>query len=116
MAMARRTLRGTLVVAVSVPTRVAAWFLGGLGATTCSGRLRNLTSGIPVTAYVVTAIVWVVQIPGGSLYPVFDASNLRNSWGGPTLAGAWVTHFALGMGILLVVSFPFALWQERRDS
>ncbi len=32
----------------------------------------------------------------GILYPVFDAANLRNSWGGPTLAGAWVTHFARG--------------------
>ena len=42
----------------------------------------------------------------GILYPVFDAANLRNSWGGPTLAGAWVTHFALGTGILLVVYFP----------
>ena len=114
--MARRTLKGTIVVAVAVPTRVAAWILGGLGATTCSGKLCNPTSGVPLAAYVVTAIVWVLQIRSGILYPVFDASNLRNSWGGPSLAGAWVTHFALGTGILLVVSFPFALWREQRES
>jgi hypothetical protein len=112
--MARRTLKATIVVAVALPMRLAAWIVRWLGATATPGKLRNLTSGIPVAAYVVTGIVWVLQIRSGILYPVFDAGNLRNSWGGPTLAGAWVTHFALGLAILLVVSFPFALWKTTR--
>lgn len=114
--MAGRTAKGTIVVAAAVPTRIAAWILGGLGRTARSGKLRNLTSGIPVAAYAVTAIVWVGQIPTGTLYPVFDADDLRHSWGGPTLAGAWATHLALWMGILLFVSFPFALSRQHREA
>jgi len=43
----------------------------------------------------------------------FDSANLNNSWGGPTLAGAWAVHLALGVALLLAVALPFALWQRR---
>ena len=62
-----------------------------------------------IASYLVTGIVWVPLIVNGIFYPVFDADNLKNSWGGPTLAGAWVTHFAIGIGVLFGVALPFAL-------
>lgn len=111
---AGRTLKETIVVAAAVPARVTAWVFGGLGATTYPSKLRNVTMSIPVVAYVMTAFVWAIEIYSGILYPVFDDGNLRNSWGGPTLAGAWITHVAVGIGALLVISFPFALWRAKR--
>lgn len=38
----------------------------------------------------------------GVCFPLVAASNLENSWGGPTLAGAWAVHAALGVGLLPV--------------
>jgi hypothetical protein len=99
-----------------VPMRIASWIFGAIRARAYSDKLRTLTSGISIPAYVVTALVWAVQVRSGILYPLFDAGNLHNSWGGPTLAGAWAAHFALGIGVLLVISFPFALWRARRGS
>ncbi|WP_067563567.1 hypothetical protein [Nocardia acidivorans] len=36
----------------------------------------------------------------GVAYPLIAAHDYRNSWGGPTLAGAWAVHAALGVGLL----------------
>jgi hypothetical protein len=107
----RRLVVSTVVVAVVLPLRVAAWAAGPLGAHTSATRLRALTAGVPIAAYVVTGVVWFPLLHSGIFYPVFDAGNLQNSWGGPTLVGAWATHFALALGLLLAVAFPFAVWR-----
>ena len=109
----RRLVVSTIVVAFVLPLRVAAWAAGGLGADRSAARLRALTAGAPIAAYVVTGVVWFFLLHSGIFYPVFDAGNLQNSWGGPTLVGAWVVHLALALGLLLVVAFPFALWGPR---
>lgn len=36
----------------------------------------------------------------GICYPLVAGDDLESSWGGPTLAGAWATHAALGIGLL----------------
>ncbi|WP_307817295.1 hypothetical protein [Nocardia acididurans] len=36
----------------------------------------------------------------GVAYPLVAADGYENSWGGPTLAGAWAVHAALGVGLL----------------
>ncbi|MFI1916679.1 hypothetical protein [Nocardia sp. NPDC020380] len=36
----------------------------------------------------------------GVLYPVVAAHEYQNSWGGPTLAGAWAVHAVLAVGLL----------------
>jgi len=107
----RRPVVGTVVVAFALPLRVAARAAGALGADGSVTRLRALTVGVPIAAYVVTGVVWCLLLHSGIFYPVFDAGNLQNSWGGPTLVGAWVTHLALAFGLLLAVAFPFALWR-----
>ncbi|MRH90628.1 hypothetical protein GFY24_24840 [Nocardia sp. SYP-A9097] len=36
----------------------------------------------------------------GVAYPLIAAHDYQNSWGGPTLAGAWAVHGLLGVGLL----------------
>lgn len=58
-----------------------------------------------------TGAAWFLRLHSGIFYPVFDAGDLRGSWGGPTLLGAWLVHLALSLAFLLVVALPFALWR-----
>jgi len=110
----RRLAVSSIVVPFVLPVRIAAWAAGGLGADRSATRLRALTAGAPVAAYVVTGVAWFFLLHSGIFYPVFDAGDLQSSWGGPTLAGAWVVHLALALGLLLLVAFPFALWRAGR--
>jgi hypothetical protein len=107
----RRLVASTVVVAFVLPLRVAAWAADALGADSRATRLRALTTGVPIVAYVVTGAAWFPLSVSGIFYPVLDAGDLQNSWGGPTLIGAWVTHLALAAALLLAVAFPFALWR-----
>jgi hypothetical protein len=107
----RLNIKGTVVVAAALPMRVASWIAKAVGAAPTAARLRRLTTGVPVAAYLATGVIWAFLLPNGVLYPIFDSANLNHSWGGPTLAGAWAVHFALGVGVLLVVALPFALWR-----
>jgi len=109
----RRTGQSMMLVAAVLPIRIASWIAAGAGAAGAAGRLRALTYGIPAAAYVATGLVWLPLVADGILYPLFDSANLKNSWGGPTLIGAWAVHFVLGLALLLAVSLPFALWQRR---
>ncbi len=101
----------------------AVWALMS-DATRCVGRIRRrrcLEMGVGYVAHVGHAEALAMQRrhgafgdrldrdQRGAFYPVFDAGNLKNSLGGPTLAGAWVTHFAIGIGVLFGVALPFAL-------
>ena len=40
----------------------------------------------------------VLALVRGVLYPLVAADDYENSWGGPTLAGAWAVHALLGLG------------------
>jgi hypothetical protein len=60
---------------------------------------------------VLTGPLWLIVVLRGVLYPLIEADDLRDSWGGPTLAGAWAVHFALGVAILLAASFVLAWWR-----
>jgi hypothetical protein len=67
-------------------------------------RLREWAAGTSTVALVVTAPAWVLLLTRGVLYPLFAGDDLSNSWGGPTLVGAWAAHFAVGVAVLLAVS------------
>ena len=79
----RPLMIGTLEVAVALPVAIAEWVARALRADAVSRRLHVLTLGVPLPAYVVTAVVWVPLVATGIFYPVSDAENLKNSWGGP---------------------------------
>lgn len=106
----RRLVVDTVVVAFVLPLRVAMWAACALGAKSSATRLRARTAGVPIVAYVVTGAVCLLVV-STVFYPVWDAGNLQDSWGGPTLVGAWATHFALALGVLLAVGLLFALWR-----
>jgi hypothetical protein len=107
----RRPVVSTVVVASVLPLRIAAWVTGALGVYRSARRLRALTAGVPIAAYVVTGVVWIPLLVSGIFYPVWDAGNLQHSWGGPTLVGAWMAHLGIALGVLLAVAFPFGLWR-----
>ena len=53
----------------------------------------------------------------GVAYPLFGADNLDQSWGGPSLAGAWFVHFIQGPPLLVLVTLvlvPVSRLQARR--
>ncbi|TQK42595.1 hypothetical protein FBY35_4023 [Streptomyces sp. SLBN-118] len=63
--------------------------------------------GLGLVAWLVILISTQAAV-NGALYPLLDAHDYENSWGGPTLAGAWAVHAALALPIVLA-----AVWVLR---
>jgi hypothetical protein len=62
-----------------------------------------LHSVLAVTVGLLTLFVAFLAILAavrGIAYPVIAGGDYENSWGGPTLAGAWAVHALLGVGLL----------------
>jgi hypothetical protein len=70
--------------------------------------------GLPagLVSFALLGPAWAVFIARGVLYPVFGADHLDRSWGGPSLAGAWVAHFIQGPPLLFVITL--VLWPVSR--
>lgn len=69
-----------------------------------------------LATFAVLAPVWAVFVARGFLYPLVGADNLETSWGGPSLAGAWLAHWIQGPPLLLVVTLlttPITRYQRR---
>ncbi|MEU7767510.1 sensor domain-containing protein [Nocardia sp. NPDC049190] len=60
-----------------------------------------LSGAVGVLAWFLVFLAAVVAIRG-ICYPVIAADNVEGAWGGPTLAGAWVVHAVIGVGLLPV--------------
>jgi hypothetical protein len=62
--------------------------------------------GLPVHLVTFLLVVpgWAVFLARGVAYPVFGADHLEQSWGGPSLAGAWFVHFVLGPPLLALAT------------
>ncbi|MBF9129560.1 hypothetical protein I0C86_11370 [Plantactinospora sp. S1510] len=89
-------------------------------ADTSRGRgsrvpLRYRLSSLPfeLMSFALLAPAWAVFITRGVLYPIFGADHLDRSWGGPSLAGAWLAHFIQGPPLLLIISL--ILWPVRKQ-
>jgi hypothetical protein len=107
-------LAGLVVTVFGGAERASSWqrALTGrlLGSQVSSGRqgtlrvLRHGLASLPVNllAFVLVVPIWAVFVTRGVLYPVFGAGNLEDSWGGPTLAGAWFVHFIQGPPLVLL--------------
>jgi hypothetical protein len=102
-------LRRTFMTATACPSLIVAWVASAAGHDEVADRQRKWCAGVPRVAIVVTGGLWIYVIAVGLLYPVTDSGNLANSWGGPTLAGAWLVHLSLLLALLLVVSLTLAL-------
>jgi len=55
-----------------------------------------LSAGAGVVAWFLTLLAGLVLVRGLA-YPLVAANAYETSWGGPTLAGAWAVHAALGL-------------------
>lgn len=102
-------LRRTITTTTACPSLIVAWIAGATGHDEMADRQRKGCARIPRVAIVVTGGLWIYVIAAGVLYPVTDSGNLANSWGGPTLAGAWLVHLGLLLALLVVVSLILAL-------
>ncbi|WP_459959488.1 sensor domain-containing protein [Nocardia sp. IFM 10818] len=60
-----------------------------------------LSAAVGVVAWFVVFLAGIAAVRG-IFYPLVAASGYENAWGGPTLAGAWAVHAALGVGLLPV--------------
>ncbi|MFD4439546.1 hypothetical protein ACFWPK_07165 [Nocardia sp. NPDC058519] len=56
------------------------------------------------------AMLSVLVLVRGLAYPLVAADGYENSWGGPTLAGAWAVHAVLGVLIAPVFVAMIALF------
>ena len=101
----------TIVVATALPAVIVASIATATNRVELAARLGKRAGGVSMVSLVLTGPLWLIVVFRGVLYPLIGADHLRDSWGGPTLAGAWAAHFALGVAILLAVSFVLAWWR-----
>ena len=100
-----------MIVATALPAAILATLLRSTNRSSVRGTLRQWKAGVPTLALVVTAPLWLIVVLRGLLYPAIASDHLENSWGGPTLVGAWVVHLMIGVGMLLAASFLLAMWR-----
>lgn len=55
-----------------------------------------------LTALILYAFA-ILTFARGALFPVFDRGPYGESWGGPSLGGAWLAHFAASTAFQVVV-------------
>ena len=106
-------------VAVGRSDRASAWWARASEQDTA----RQTSSGRPGAARLVAHALLCVPlgllalIPvgieiffvlRGVLYPLVDRGPYDHSWGGPSVGGAWLAHF--GVGVPLAVAGVGALW------
>ncbi|MFI6865743.1 sensor domain-containing protein [Nocardia sp. NPDC050406] len=60
-----------------------------------------LAATVGLVAWFVVFLAAIAAVRG-IFYPLVTSGDYENSWGGPTLAGAWAVHAALGVGLLPV--------------
>jgi len=79
--------------------------LGGAVSSGKVGRAIGLVASLPITllGFVLVVGMWAVFLVRGVCYPLVGADHLDQSWGGPTLAGAWFVHFIQGPPLLYLV-------------
>ena len=112
--MRRRLGTNTLVVATALPAVIIAGSATATHRVELAARLRQRAAGVSVVFLALTGPLWLIIAWRGVLYPLTGADDLEDSWGGPTLAGAWAAHLGLGVAILLAVSFVLAWWRPPR--
>jgi hypothetical protein len=112
--MRRRLGANTLVVATALPALIMAGIAAGANRAELAARLRQRAVAVSVLFLALTGPLWLIIVLRGVLYPVIAADDLQDSWGGPTLVGAWAAHLGLGVAILLAVSFVLAWWRPPR--
>jgi hypothetical protein len=127
--------RSVLFGLLSLPAGIASLLLALAGAVQTAARLQRgladrwLHRSLPppggdrwarvsthaLLTAMIGALCWLLVALAGPntarnvlLYPITDGDGVARAWGGPTLAGAWAVHAALGLALL-----PVELWLLR---
>lgn len=118
-----RTLYGFAAFPVGLAGLVGSVWAGGLlvrlshkllgdpasppGAPPSRGRVMVYSlASLPLNlvSFALIAAAWSIFVTRGFLYPVFAGNDLEHSWGGPTLAGAWLVHWLIGPPMVAAVA------------
>jgi hypothetical protein len=106
-------------VAVGRWDRTCEWWARageqGVATQTSSGRpgaarlLAHALLCVPLGLLALIPVgLEILFVLRGVLYPLVDRGPYNHSWGGPSVGGAWLAHF--GVGVPLAVAGVGALW------
>ncbi|MET7770661.1 hypothetical protein [Nocardia sp. NPDC005366] len=87
-------------VRLRVPRRLLGARITPRKLTTTRVRLHSTLGAAAGLVAWFAALLATVALVRGVAYPLVAAHDHENSWGGPTLGGAWLVHAALGVGLL----------------
>ncbi|WP_410873222.1 hypothetical protein [Nocardia sp. A7] len=93
-----------------VPRRLLSEHVGAhkLSPTRCLVQ-SVLSGGVGLLGWFL-AMLSVLVLVRGLAYPLVTGDDYENSWGGPTLVGAWVVHAVLGVLIAPVFLAMIAMF------
>ncbi|SFA80728.1 hypothetical protein SAMN05216266_101553 [Amycolatopsis marina] len=70
------------------------------------GSARVGALPVAVAMFLLSAMIW--YLVGRIATYGFFSGDLHSSWGGPTLAGAWLVHALIALGIVIVSMWALA--------
>lgn len=109
-------LLGRYRVAARLQTGLAGKFLKFRAADTAAGLVAGrviahtlLSVPLSVASLTLTVYLWSL-VPPNLAYPLRPGTmdSYQDSWGGPTLAGAWAVH-AVGGGLMVLFLTPWVV-------
>ncbi|WP_051966837.1 hypothetical protein [Kitasatospora mediocidica] len=116
-------LLGRPRVAYRLQSGLAVRLLGARIAEPARGRLVRvvghgvLALPLQLLAGLLTGALWADFLARGACYPLAVwGQDVSHAWGGPTLVGAWIAHFAVGvltLALLLPVFRVLVVAQRR---
>ncbi|MFJ9950353.1 hypothetical protein [Kitasatospora sp. NPDC091207] len=103
-------LLGRSATAYRLQRGLAVRLLGAPIVEPSRGRLvRSLVHGVlavplQLFAALLTGVLWGDFLARGLCYPLAEwGQDVSKAWGGPTMAGAWAAHFAVGLLTLAIL-------------
>jgi Putative sensor len=113
----QRRLARTLLGLVPDPTETTDGERPDARRTPPGRVLAHGLLSLPLNAAVLalTVYLWSIVVLNVA-FPVRGTSDLDDSWGGPSLAGAWAVHGVAGLALLFVVPWIIAglTWLQGR--
>jgi hypothetical protein len=85
-----------------VPRRMLGVRISPVGPLRVRAIVHSMLAGLAGVLTWFLVLLATIGAVRGIFYPLIAAHDYENSWGGPTLAGAWAVHALLGVGLVPV--------------